>query len=129
MKKMKMECGYVMWAVIVGFSWLASLSNAATVLEWKFDGGSADDSSGNSYHGTVTEGTNGSVGFVDGTIEFSNAKDRVVSPSVSLSGAFTVGGWIKVEEGFAGSWNRFLCTDDHKTGFFIGCYRKSRLIE
>ena len=60
----------------------------------------------------------GSVSFVEDTIKFSHNKDRVVSTNVT-SGAFTAGGWIKAEEGFA-SWARFLSTDAHKTGFFIG---------
>jgi len=55
-----------------------------------------------------------------GSIQFTNTKDRVVSPSINIGSAFTFAGWIKVEDGFSGAWNRFLCTDDHKTGFFIG---------
>ena len=94
-------------------------TTAPPLLEWNFDGDTLD-SSGNGYNGTITYGALDSVSFVEDTIKFSNTKDRVVSPNVTISGAFTVGGWIKVEEGFSGSWNRFLCTDDIGTGFNIG---------
>jgi hypothetical protein len=114
----------VVYFVLVCLGLMSTLSCAATLLEWKFDG-NTNDSSGNGNNGTITEGTPGSVSLVTegrilGSIEFTNTKDRVVSPNVNLAGAFTVAGWIKVADGFSGSWNRFLCTDDHKTGFFIG---------
>jgi hypothetical protein len=97
---------------------VTAVADPAPLLEWNFDGDTLD-SSGNGYDGIITEGTPGNVSFVEDTIKFTGTKDRVVSPNVTISGAFTAGGWIKAEEGFA-NWARFLCTDAHKTGFWIG---------
>jgi hypothetical protein len=114
MKRRKVMC-----FALVCVCLMTAISNAALLVEWNFDNGDATDSSGNGNHGVKAEGALDSVSYVDGGIQFTHKKDRILSPSVDISGAFTAGGWIKAEEGFA-NWARFLCTDDHKTGFFIG---------
>ncbi|OXU16029.1 LamG domain-containing protein [Sedimentisphaera salicampi] len=123
MKQKKLSFNLAVLLIISAFFASASTSDAAKLLEWKFDG-NALDSSGNGFDGDIIEGGTDSVSFSDegrgGCIELTNNKDRVLTSSyVDIGSTFTAAGWMKLPQDFGGAWNRFLTTSDAGTGFCI----------
>jgi len=72
-------------------------SCSAPVAEWKFDektGGSAYDTSGNGYNGTIS-GATWTRGKIGAGLQFNGSGNNVDNTSVSYGDSFTIEAWIK----------------------------------
>ncbi len=102
--------------------------NSGLVGYWTFDGknmtnATATDSSGNGYHGTLTNMTQASsktIGKLGQALNFDGSNDGITVSNLSLgTGALTICAWIKPRTEGGGNYGRIVTTSNEAQVFAV----------